>query len=107
STETIVSGRRRLRTFAWRASPALALLAACGAHASASPAAEPIRIGAVFSESGGFGSIGSPGLAGMRLAAAQINREGGVLRRRVRIVAADSRSRPRAVARVVKRLIED
>jgi branched-chain amino acid transport system substrate-binding protein len=43
----------------------------------------------------------------MRLAAAQINLEGGVLRRRVRVVAADSRSRPRAVARVVKRLIED
>src|SRR4029079_10676796 len=85
----------------WRAWPA------CGAHASASVATEPIRIGAVFSESGGFGSMGSPGLAGMRLAAAQINREGGVLRRRVRIVAADSRSRPRAVARAVQRLIED
>jgi len=85
----------------------LALLAGGGVHASASAAAEPIRIGAVFSESGGFGSIGSPGLAGMRLAAAQINRRGGVLRRRVRIVAADSRSRPRAVARAVKRLIED
>jgi branched-chain amino acid transport system substrate-binding protein len=72
-----------------------------------SAAANPIRIGAVFSESGGFGSIGSPGLAGMRLAAAQINRGGGVLRRRVRLVAADSRSRPRAVARAVRRLIED
>jgi branched-chain amino acid transport system substrate-binding protein len=85
----------------------LALLAGCGAHGSASAATEPIRIGAVFSESGGFGSIGSPGLAGMRLAAARINRRGGVLRRRVRVLAADSRSRPRAVARAVKRLIEE
>ena len=85
----------------------LVLLAAGGAHASASAAAEPIRVGAVFSESGGFGSIGSPGLAGMRLAAAQVNRGGGVLGQRVRIVAADSRSKPRAVARAVRHLIED
>jgi branched-chain amino acid transport system substrate-binding protein len=85
----------------------LALLAGGGAHGSASAATEPIRIGAVFSESGGFGSIGSPGLAGMRLAATQINRRGGVLRRRVKVVAADSRSRPSAVARAVKRLIDD
>jgi len=85
----------------------LAVVAVLGAHASGSAAAEPIRIGAVFSESGGFGSIGSPGLAGMRLAARQINRGGGVLGRRLRVVAADSRSKPRAVARAVKRLIED
>lgn len=85
----------------------LAVVAVLGAHASASAAAEPIRIGAVFSESGGFGSIGSPGLAGMRLAARQINGGGGVLGRRLRVVAADSRSKPRAVARAVRRLIED
>jgi branched-chain amino acid transport system substrate-binding protein len=84
---------------------ALLVLGAAGASASATPA--PIRIGAVFSESGGFQSLGSPGLAGMALAAAQINTRGGVLGRRVKLVAADSRSRPRAVAREVRRLIED
>jgi branched-chain amino acid transport system substrate-binding protein len=82
----------------------LALQALAGAGASA--AAAPIRIGAVFSESGGLQSIGSPGLAGMRLAAAQIDARGGVLGRRVRLVAADSRSKPQAVAREVRRLIE-
>lgn len=78
-----------------------------GASRSASAAAEPIRIGAVFSESGGFASIGSPGLNGMRLATAQINAHGGVLGRDLELIAADSRSRPGAVARAVRTLIRD
>jgi branched-chain amino acid transport system substrate-binding protein len=72
----------------------------------ASCPAEPIRIGAVFSESGGLASIGSPGLAGMRLAAEEINARGGILGRRVEIVAADSRSTPATTARAAARLIE-
>jgi branched-chain amino acid transport system substrate-binding protein len=71
-----------------------------------SAASDPIRIGAVFSETGALASIGSPGLAGMRLAAAEINADGGVLGRRVQIVAADSRSKPEAVARAVETVIE-
>jgi branched-chain amino acid transport system substrate-binding protein len=78
-----------------------------GAERSDSAGADPIRIGAVFSETGGLRSIGSPGLAGMRLAAAEINAGGGILGRRVQIAAADSRSRPAAVARAVRRLIEN
>jgi branched-chain amino acid transport system substrate-binding protein len=85
----------------------LVLLAVGGAAASASAAAEPIRIGGVFSESGGFASIGSPGLNGMRLATARINARGGVLGRHLKLIAADSRSRRRAVARAVRTLIRD
>jgi branched-chain amino acid transport system substrate-binding protein len=73
----------------------------------ATPGAEPVRIGAVFSETGGLASIGSPGLAGMRLAAAELNARGGVLGRSVEIVAADSRSSGAAVARAVRSLIEN
>jgi len=47
---------------------AVFLLTLGGAESRASAAADPIRIGAVFSETGGLASIGSPGLAGMRLA---------------------------------------
>jgi branched-chain amino acid transport system substrate-binding protein len=78
-----------------------------GAGPGASAESDPIRVGAVFSETGGLGSIGSPGLAGMRLAAAEINADGGVLGRRMQLVAADSRSKPGAVVRAVTRLIED
>ncbi len=83
----------------------LAVLSSGGADARASAATEPIRIGAVFSETGSFASIGSPGLAGMRLAAAQINARDGVLGRRINVVSADSGSKPRTVARAVRRLI--
>jgi branched-chain amino acid transport system substrate-binding protein len=86
---------------------AVFILTVGGAERSDSAGAEPIRIGAVFSETGGLRSIGSPGLAGMRLAAAEINARGGILGRRVQIAAADSRSRPAAVARAVRRLIEN
>jgi branched-chain amino acid transport system substrate-binding protein len=86
---------------------AVFVLTVGGAERSDSAGADPIRIGAVFSETGGLRSIGSPGLAGMRLAAAEINAGGGILGRRVQIAAADSRSRPAAVARAVRRLIEN
>ena len=86
---------------------ALFVLTVGGADGSRSAGAEPIRIGAVFSETGGLRSIGSPGLAGMRLAAAEINAGGGILGRRVQLAVADSRSNPAAVARGVRRLIED
>jgi branched-chain amino acid transport system substrate-binding protein len=86
---------------------AVFILTVGGAERGNSAGADPIRIGAVFSETGGLRSIGSPGLAGMRLAATEINSGGGLLGRRVQIAAADSRSRPAAVARAVRRLIED
>jgi branched-chain amino acid transport system substrate-binding protein len=83
------------------------ILTACGADRDASAGADPIRIGAVFSETGGLASIGSPGLAGMRLAAAEINAGGGLLGRRVRLFAEDSRSKPATVVRAVRSLIKD
>jgi branched-chain amino acid transport system substrate-binding protein len=86
---------------------AVLVLTAGGGQSGAQAGPDPIRVGAVFSETGGFGSIGAPGLAGMRLAAAEINARGGVLGRRVQLVAADSRSRPGPLARAVRRLIED
>jgi branched-chain amino acid transport system substrate-binding protein len=86
---------------------AVLLVTFAGADSRATGANDPVRIGAVFSETGGLATIGSPGLAGMRLAAAQINARGGVLGRPVRIAAADSRSTPTATARAVSRLIKD
>jgi branched-chain amino acid transport system substrate-binding protein len=86
---------------------AATLILTLGGAANGAPAqTEPIRIGAVFSETGGLASIGAPGLAGMRLAAAEINADGGIAGRRVQLVAADSRSTPGASARAVARLIQ-
>jgi branched-chain amino acid transport system substrate-binding protein len=85
---------------------ALFLAAVAGAARGTSAGAEPVRIGAVFSETGGLASIGSPGLAGMRLAAAELNARGGLFGRPVELVAGDSRSSPGPVARAVRTLIE-
>jgi len=84
------------------------VVAAVGIGGSAGGApGEPIRIGAIFSETGGLSSIGAPGLAGMRLAAEQVNARGGIFGRRIRIVAADSRSTGPAVASAVRSLIRN
>jgi branched-chain amino acid transport system substrate-binding protein len=85
---------------------AAVILTGCGTDRDASAGADPIRIGAVFSESGGLASIGAPGLAGMRLAAAEINARGGLLGRRLQLVAEDSRSKPTTAVRAVRSLIK-
>jgi branched-chain amino acid transport system substrate-binding protein len=85
---------------------AVLLVTFAGADSRATAADDPVRIGAVFSETGGLATIGSPGLAGMRLAAAELNARGGVLGRPVRIAAADSRSTPRTTVRAVSKLIK-
>ena len=92
----------------WKLSSALVVaVAAAGIGGSAGATGEPIRIGAIFSETGGLASIGGPGLAGMQLAAEQVNARGGILGRRIRVVSADSRSTGSAVANAVRMLIRN
>ena len=57
----------------------------------------PVRIGALHNLSGPLGSIGRPSLAGARLAVEQLNAGGGLLGRRVKLVARDGRSDPAVV----------
>lgn len=71
---------------------------------SASPtlAGEPVVIGVVYNLSGSMASIDAPGLEGMKLAVARINREGGVLGRTLALEVRDGGSDPercRAAAR--------
>jgi len=55
-------------------------------------AAEPVVIGVVYNLTGGMASIDAPGLEGMKLAVARINREGGVLGRPLRLEVRDGGS---------------
>ncbi len=70
-------------------------------------AAEPIKIGALFSRTGSFASVDIPGLEGFRLAAAKVNARGGVLGRQVQILAPDFKSDPSQAAAITKQLIAD
>src|SRR3954451_8635000 len=65
----------------------------------------PVRIGALHNLSGPLGSIGRPSLAGARLAVEQLNAGGGLLGRRVTLVARDGRSDPAVVRAKARQLV--
>src|SRR6185503_15604118 len=69
------------------------VLAGCGL-ARTEPA--PIRIGAVFPISSNAASLAGPELAGVRIAADQVNADGGIGGRRIELVVRDLRSRDEA-----------
>jgi ABC-type branched-subunit amino acid transport system substrate-binding protein len=92
--------RRRLAAGALLAALALAL-----PGCSASNDAGPIRIGAVFPISSNAASLAGPELAGVRIAADQLNADGGIDGRKVELVVRDLRSRDEA-AGVMRELRE-
>ncbi|AIE84113.1 ABC transporter substrate-binding protein [Fimbriimonas ginsengisoli] len=67
--------------------------------------AVPIRIAAAFNLSGSMASVDAPGWRGMRLAAEEINRGGGVHGRRIELVLVDGKSNPQGLGRQVDRLL--
>src|SRR5207249_6869889 len=78
----------------------LPVVVSCGAVAVAAFAwgasslvAAPIRIGAVFPISGNAASLAGPELTGVRIAADQINADGGIAGRKVQLAVRDLRSR--------------
>jgi branched-chain amino acid transport system substrate-binding protein len=63
----------------------------------------PIRIGAVFPITGTAASLAGPELAGVRIAADQVNADGGIGGRRIELVVRDVQSRE-AAARAMREL---
>ena len=56
---------------------------------------EPVKIGAIYNLSGSQASLGRPSLNGSLLAVEQLNARGGLLGRRVELIAVDGRAIPR------------
>ena len=73
----------------------LLAVALSGCRASR-PGDAPIRIGAVFPISGNAASLAGPELTGVRIAADQLNADGGIGGRKVELVVRDLRSREEA-----------
>jgi branched-chain amino acid transport system substrate-binding protein len=67
--------------------------------------AAPLRVAAVFNLSGDMASVDGPGWRGMRLAAEEINHNGGVNGRRVELVLVDGRSNPKRAAAETERIL--
>jgi branched-chain amino acid transport system substrate-binding protein len=76
-------------------------------EADPAPEGEPIKIGALTSLTGPFTSWGLHVEAGMKMAADDINAEGGVDGRPIEIVVADDQSDPEEAVVQMERLIED
>lgn len=83
----------------------LSLLA--GLPAGGAQPAEPVRIGVTGPYSGSNGVIGLSMREGVRIAAAQINAEGGVLGRRLVLVERDDQSSNERGAQIAQALIQD
>src|SRR5262249_41028325 len=87
------------------------VLLLCLATATRSDRAEaeskvtPIKIGAVYNVSGSQASLGQPSLNGGTLATEQLNARGGLLGRRVELVAVDGGSDPALIAEETKKLV--
>lgn len=67
--------------------------------------AQPIKVGVPMILSGAGAQFGTPILDGARLYAEQVNATGGVLGRKIEIVARDTKSRPEEAVRVARELI--
>ena len=69
-------------------------------------AAEPIKIGFIHSLSGGVGQVyGVPDLAGVKIAVEEINQKGGILGRKLVVIARDDKLKPDVGVREAKDLI--
>src|SRR5512134_1786753 len=70
------------------------------------PAAEPIRIGAIFSVTGPASFLGEPEKNTAKMLEDEINKAGGLLGRPVEIVAYDDETDPTKAVTAVDRLIK-
>ncbi|MEW6352043.1 MAG: ABC transporter substrate-binding protein [Thermodesulfobacteriota bacterium] len=83
----------------------LAFLLLMGSSVSADAGSEPIRVAALYNLTGEMASIDAPALRGAKLAAALVNRQGGLLRgRMIEIVSADTRTDEKIAAKEAERL---
>jgi branched-chain amino acid transport system substrate-binding protein len=72
------------------------ILTLAGCSPSQEDGADVIRIGAVFPTSGNAASLAGPELAGVQIAAEQVNADGGIAGRRIELEVRDLRSRDAA-----------
>ena len=98
---TIYNRRTVLKTGA-----AFAGVSAIGMPSIVSGQTDKIKIGGVFSVTGGGAVITFSALAGAKMAVAEINKAGGILGKQVDFVVADDRSDPTQTTMETRRLVQ-
>ena len=84
---------------------ALALTAAFGGYAAAQEG--PVKVGFAADLSGACAALAEDGLNGAKIAAEEINANGGILGRQIELIIRDSQTKPDEGAKVARELITD
>ena len=100
-----MSLRMKLRTCAWLAGVALAGAAVFGLGSASAQDKPPLKIGFSMSLTG-FLSVGKQGLLGIEIWRDHINKEGGLLGRKVELVYYDDKSSPQEVPGIYTKLLD-
>ena len=87
--------------------PAVCALSLVASSASAAPAQGPVKIGALFSQTGPASFLGAPEAKTAQMVADQINAAGGLLGRKVQLVIRDTAGSPEKALAFAKQLIEE
>jgi branched-chain amino acid transport system substrate-binding protein len=89
--------------------PAVAIalsLTAVAASGFAATADDPIRVGAVYATSGPAAFLGIPEERGLRLAAEEVNKAGGIAGRKVEVIVYDTEGNGTKASQQLRRLID-
>jgi branched-chain amino acid transport system substrate-binding protein len=84
-------------------------LTGCGKSSTESggkAAAETIKVGALFNQTGDQSSLDVPGVNGFKLAADEINKAGGVLGKQIEVVAIDGKTDQNACANAASKMVD-
>jgi len=101
-----MSLRMKLRTCAWLAGVALAGAAVFGLGSASAQDKPPLKIGFSMSLTGFLSSVGKQGLLGIEIWRDHINKEGGLLGRKVELVYYDDKSSPQEVPGIYTKLLD-
>ena len=83
------------------------LLAACATQTNSEPVEQgPILIGGVLSETGIQSPLDAPGIKGAQLAVDELNKQGGILGRKVEFINIDGQSDPDIVEKSAEELVK-
>lgn len=88
------------------ASSLLCFVGCGGKHADTATGAEVIKVGALFNLTGAQSSLDVPGFNGFRLAVDELNQTGGLLGRKIEVVAMDGKTEQRTCALAAARMVE-
>jgi len=95
-----------LRTCAWAAGVALATTAVLGLSPASAQEKPPLKIGFSMSLTGFLSAVGKQGLLGMEIWRDHINKDGGLLGRKVEFVYYDDKSSPQEVPGIYTKLLD-